>query len=73
MGWDFETEPEFQLHLDWMKAFIREMSEYIADVLSCKLADPVSDRLGIGFSGPPDDMLCALFDDLVSAHGGIPV
>lgn len=24
MGWDFETEPEFQLHLDWMKDFIRE-------------------------------------------------
>jgi len=24
MSWDFETEPEFQLHLDWMKEFIRE-------------------------------------------------
>ncbi len=24
MGWDFETELEFQLHLDWMKEFIRE-------------------------------------------------
>ena len=24
MAWDFETEPEFQLHLDWMKEFIRE-------------------------------------------------
>ena len=24
MAWDFETEPEFQLHLNWMKEFIRE-------------------------------------------------
>jgi len=24
MAWDFETEPEFQLHLDWIKTFIRE-------------------------------------------------
>ena len=24
MAWDFETEPEFQLHLEWMKEFVRE-------------------------------------------------
>ncbi|MEA2155732.1 MAG: acyl-CoA dehydrogenase [Solirubrobacteraceae bacterium] len=24
MGWDFSTEPEFQAHLDWMAAFVRE-------------------------------------------------
>ena len=22
MGWDFETEPEFQQKLDWMRSFI---------------------------------------------------
>jgi acyl-CoA dehydrogenase len=24
MAWDFSTEPEFQEHLDWMRAFVRE-------------------------------------------------
>jgi acyl-CoA dehydrogenase len=24
MGWDFSTEPEFQLQLDWMQGFVRE-------------------------------------------------
>jgi acyl-CoA dehydrogenase len=24
MAWDFSTEPEFQEHLDWMQAFVRE-------------------------------------------------
>ncbi len=24
MAWDFSTEPEFQQHLDWMRAFVRE-------------------------------------------------
>jgi alkylation response protein AidB-like acyl-CoA dehydrogenase len=24
MAWDFSTEPEFQAHLDWMAAFVRE-------------------------------------------------
>jgi acyl-CoA dehydrogenase len=25
--WDFSTEPEFQLHLDWMRVFVRERIE----------------------------------------------
>jgi acyl-CoA dehydrogenase len=24
MAWDFSTDPEFQAHLDWMRAFVRE-------------------------------------------------
>ena len=24
MAWDFSTDPEFQEHLDWMNAFVRE-------------------------------------------------
>ncbi len=27
MAWDFETEPEFQEHLDWMDAFVKEEVE----------------------------------------------
>ncbi len=29
MGWDFETEPEFQEKLDWMDAFVRDEIEPI--------------------------------------------
>jgi acyl-CoA dehydrogenase len=29
MAWDFETEPEFQQHLDWMDVFVREEIEPI--------------------------------------------
>ena len=24
MAWDFSTEPEFEAHLEWMRAFVRE-------------------------------------------------
>jgi hypothetical protein len=27
MAWDFETEPEFQLKLDWANEFVREEVE----------------------------------------------
>ena len=27
MGWDFETEPEFQEKLDWVSTFVREEVE----------------------------------------------
>ena len=27
MAWDFETEPEFQMHLEWMDQFLRDEVE----------------------------------------------
>ncbi len=33
MAWDFETEPEFQIELDWMDAFVREEVEPLDFVL----------------------------------------
>ena len=32
MAWDFETDPEFQLQLDWMDAFVRDEIEPIDDL-----------------------------------------
>jgi acyl-CoA dehydrogenase len=32
MSWDFETEPEFQVKLDWMNAFVREEVEPLDDL-----------------------------------------
>ena len=34
MGWDFETEPEFQEKLDWIDAFVREEIEPLDHVLT---------------------------------------
>ena len=33
MAWDFETEPEFQMHLDWMDRFVRDEVEPLDLVL----------------------------------------
>jgi BMFP domain-containing protein YqiC len=42
MAWDFETEPEFQMQLDWMDRFVRDEVE----PLDLVLRDPydVQDR-----------------------------
>jgi len=39
MAWDFETDPEFQQHLDWMDVFVREEIEPIGLVWR-KSTDP---------------------------------
>lgn len=33
MAWDFETDPDFQLQLDWMNEFVRTRVEPLAEVL----------------------------------------
>ena len=33
MAWDFQTEPEFQIHLDWMNPFVRDEVEPLDLVL----------------------------------------
>src|SRR5258708_36116969 len=45
MAWDFETEPEFQVKLDWADAFVREEVEPLDLVWG-----------GLEFT-PPDDTL----------------
>ena len=44
MAWDFSTEPEFQAHLDWMRAFVEAELwplETIADDLSYDELDAI--------------------------------
>ena len=50
MPWDFETEPEFQIHLDWMDKFVREEIE----PLDLVLGDPydVTDRRMVEHTRP---------------------
>ena len=50
MPWDFETEPEFQMHLDWMDAFVRDEVE----PLDLVLRDPydVGDRRMLELTRP---------------------
>ncbi|MHB8464168.1 MAG: acyl-CoA dehydrogenase family protein [Acidimicrobiales bacterium] len=52
MGWDFETEPEFQAKLDWADAFVREEVEPLDLVWG-----------GLEFT-PPDDRLRRVIDPL---------
>ena len=52
MGWDFETEPEFQAKLDWADAFVRNEVEPL-DVLF----------RGLEFT-PPDERLRGIIDPL---------
>src|SRR3954453_1094252 len=52
MGWDFETEPEFQEKLDWAARFVREEVEPL---------DLLFD--GLEFT-PPDKRLRAIIDPL---------
>ena len=35
MAWDFETEPEFQMQLDWVDRFVRDEVEPLDLVLRC--------------------------------------
>ena len=39
MAWDFSTDPEFQVQLDWMAAFVREEVEPL-DLVFRGPADP---------------------------------
>src|SRR5215475_6379587 len=50
MAWDFETEPEFQLHLDWTDKFVREEVE----PLDLVLGDPydVANRKMVDITRP---------------------
>jgi acyl-CoA dehydrogenase len=52
MAWDFETEPEFQVKLDWADAFVREEVEPLDLVWG-----------GLEFT-PPDDRLRKIIDPL---------
>jgi len=52
MAWDFETEPEFQVKLDWADAFVREEVEPLDLVWG-----------GLEFT-PPDDTLRKIIDPL---------
>jgi acyl-CoA dehydrogenase len=51
--WDFETEPEFQQHLDWMDGFVRDRIEPLDLVLD----DPFdkSDKQALAVIGPLQD------------------
>lgn len=50
MAWDFETDPEFQAHLDWMDDFVRNEVE----PLDLVLGDPYdkSDDVAMGLVAP---------------------
>jgi acyl-CoA dehydrogenase len=47
MGWDFETEPDFQRELDWVEAFVGEEVEPVDFLVAhaWDLDDPVRQRL----------------------------
>ncbi len=52
MGWDFETDAEFQEQLDWIEAFVRDEIEPIDTLFH-----------GLEFT-PPDDTLRAIIEPL---------
>lgn len=47
MGWDFETDPEYQAELDWVDAFVRDEVEPVDMVVdhAWDLSDPVRQAL----------------------------
>ncbi|MFT5268734.1 MAG: acyl-CoA dehydrogenase [Acidimicrobiales bacterium] len=47
MGWDFETDPEFQLELDWIENFVREEIEPLDFIVKnpYDLTDPVRQEI----------------------------
>ena len=55
MAWDFETEPDFQLHLNWMKEFIHDEIRPLdlilgnpydkSDLKSQEIAAPLKDKV----------------------------
>ena len=47
MGWDFETDPEYQQELDWVEAFVRDEVEPLDHVVqhAWDLGDPVRQPL----------------------------
>ena len=55
MGWDFETDPEYQKKLDWVDEFVREEVEpldlvfpgaaYSRDPKARALADPLKQQV----------------------------
>ena len=66
MAWDFETEPEFQAHLDWMRGFVDdeliplesvwdEMSMAQYDAATAPLKEQVKAR-GLWAAHLPPDM-----------------
>ena len=57
MAWDFETDPEFQAHLDWMDEFVRNEVEPLDLVLN----DPYdkSDELAMGLVMPLQEQVKA--------------
>ena len=52
MAWDFSTEPEFQEHLDWMRAFVREevwpveaIADEVSDDVLRRIVAPLQERV----------------------------
>src|SRR3954453_22564008 len=45
MGWDFETDPEYQKKLDWADEFVREQVEPLDYLFPHKQFDPMTDEM----------------------------
>jgi acyl-CoA dehydrogenase len=46
MAWDFETEPEFQAKLDWIRSFVEEKIEPLDLVYGGRAFHPLDDETG---------------------------
>ena len=45
MGWDFETEPEFQEKLEWVRAFVKKEVEPLDTLIPHLQFTPPDDKL----------------------------
>ncbi|WP_007520492.1 acyl-CoA dehydrogenase family protein [Pseudofrankia saprophytica] len=45
MGWDFETDPEYQKKLDWVDEFVREEVEPLDHIFPHQQFDPMTDEM----------------------------
>ena len=54
MGWDFETDPEFQSELDWVENFVREEIEPLDFIVKnpYDLTDPIRQEIIPPEAGP---------------------
>ena len=46
MAWDFETEPEFETKLEWIRQFVREKVEPLDLIFPHRSFHPLDDETG---------------------------
>ena len=69
MAWDFETDPEFQMHIDWTTTFLRDEVE----PLDLVLGNPYdkSDKKALAIAKPLQERVkCRQAADWAAGAGG---